>query len=132
MQAIVKYIPPPEEREPLDQTIFEVFDKGEEPKTWDRASIKANTHPLHPFPKTKREDLTLPKRTDRWKLVGDCAVFGVAVLGLCAFPAYMASFFFEGSSLWLWLACFVVGVLSAVWLYTRASAVTDREYIESL
>jgi hypothetical protein len=128
----MKYIPPPEEREPIDKPILEVFDRGEEPDTWDRASIKANTHPLHPFPTTRRKDLTLPKRTDRWKLVGDCVVFGLAVLGLCAFPAYMASMFVEGSSLWLWLACLAVGILSGVWLYARASAVTDRDYVESL
>jgi hypothetical protein len=128
----VKYIPPPEKRERIDKPLLEVFDRGDEPDTWDRASIKANTHPLHPTPRVTQDDLLLPRRADRVKLVGDCVLFGLALLGLCAFPVYVASIVVDGFSPWLWFTCVGVGALGAVWLYARASAITDREYLESL
>ena len=72
------------------QPLRKLFDPAEDPKGWDRASIRVNTHPLHPRKRITQEDLVLPRGGDVLKVLGDAVVFGCVLAALSYFPLWMA------------------------------------------
>jgi hypothetical protein len=127
--------PTPEERESrslpgrLDVPATGFLDPGDDPKGWDRASIKLNTHPVHPMPRVTQADLVLPSG-DRLKLFGDSALFGACVAGLCYFPLFIANVLIKADlTRWLWWALLGIGVAAGTLLFTYAWA-TERKFRE--
>jgi hypothetical protein len=106
----------------------DVFERSEDPKGWDRASIRFRSHPLHPFPKVTQADFILPPAGDRLRLLGDAAIFGACVALLCFFPLWVANVLAVGAlGNWVWGAMGVCGVLGAVFLFF-ASGRAEREF----
>jgi hypothetical protein len=75
-----------------DAPVGPLFGHQEDPKGWDRASIKMKTHPLHPMPRVTQSDLLLPSATDKLRLTADCLAFGAAFAVLCYFPLLLVSY----------------------------------------
>jgi hypothetical protein len=92
-------------REPMRK----LFDPGDDPKGWDRASLRLNTHPLHPTPRLSQADFLLPRATDLAKLVGDALVLGTVMAVLCYFPLLIVNIMVEGNMNWVWATMAVVG-----------------------
>jgi hypothetical protein len=101
--------------------------KGDDPKGWDRASIRLRTHPNHPFPNLSQKDLLLPQRSDVLRLVGDAVVVGAAVACLAFFPLLMVAFTRSQSLTWFWWAVGAAGLLGAVYVGWREWSPDMRE-----
>lgn len=120
------------EFERIDETHAGTLDSGNDPRGWDRASIRLNTHPLHPFSGISSEDFLITPAEYRLKLVGDCVVVAVAMAGLCFFPLWIANVLMGGSmGNWFWAAMAAVGATSGIALFFLAP-VSDRKYMEKL
>jgi hypothetical protein len=119
---------PPDE--PLVRSMYEA---REDSKGWDRVSIAAKTHPLHPFPKITAKDLRAPSASNRLRLIGDSLLFGVAVAIFVFFPLLMADLLAGGAYAdWVWGTMLGAGVIGAVAIFLWASASEpDMEDIEA-
>jgi hypothetical protein len=105
-----------------------IFDPGEDPKGWDRASIKLRTHPLHPMPKLTPADILLPYRRDKLRLAADCALIGIAFGILAYFPLLMVALAVTISiSNWIWGTMGAVAVLTAAYAFRRSWSPELRE-----
>src|SRR5262249_21952627 len=119
--------PPGPPDEPLIRTMYE---PREDSKGWDRASIEAKTHPLHPFPTVAPKDLHAPSAENRLRLVGDSLLFGLSVAIFLFFPLLMGDLLAGGAFAdWVWGTMVVAGILGAVLLFVWASA-TEPELEE--
>ena len=119
--------PPPDR---LDEPAVGAMDPGNEPKTWDRASIKLFTHPLHPRPRLTGEDLLFPKHADRLRALGDATVFAACVIGLAFFPLYIAYIVVPGLSHWYWTSALGAGILGGAWAYVRMASMSPEDYLD--
>ena len=120
------------EYELIDETHAGTLEGGEDPRAWDRASIRLKTHPLHAFSGISSADFLILPAEYRLKLVGDCAVFAVAMAGLCFFPLWIADVLMNGAmGNVFWAAIVTVGAISGVALFFLAP-VGDRKYMERL
>jgi hypothetical protein len=109
----------------------DLFDRAEDPKGWDRASIRVNTHPLHRLPRVTQADLLLPRHADRLRLAGDAIVFGACLGLLCFFPLWIADVMADGRiANWVWGTMLTVGVLGAVLLFVASAGRSDADYLE--
>ena len=77
--------------DPAVQPMRKLFEPGDDPKGWDRASLRLNTHPLHPVKRLTQADFMLPKSGNLLRLAGDSIVFGCALAALCYFPLMLIS-----------------------------------------
>ena len=93
----------------------EFMETGEDPKTWDRASIALNTHPLHPFPNVTQADFILPAAQNRVKLVADALAIGASMAALAYFPLMLVGFMSTRD-----MTDLIVGTLLTVALGTAA------------
>jgi hypothetical protein len=108
----------------------DLFERGDDPKGWDRASIAVKTHPLHPFPRVTQADFILPSASDWLRLLGDCLVFGACLGLIMFFPLWIADVMTNDRlANWTWGTMTVVGVLGAVFLFIAASR-NKRVYFE--
>ncbi len=111
----------------------DLFERRDDPKGWDRASIRFRSHPLHPFPRVTQADFIVPSAADRMRLLGDAAVFGACLALLSFFPLWVVDVLANGRLVnWVWGTMLVVGLVGAVFLYVYASSKSDAEYLESL
>ena len=113
----------------LDEPIRDVMESGEEPKSWDRASIKLFTHPLHPRPRLTSDDLVFPRHADRLRALGDAAIFAACVIGLAFFPLYIAYILVPGLSHWYWTVAPGAGIAGGAWAYTRIVSMSPEDYL---
>lgn len=74
-------------RQPL-RKMFEADD--DDPKGWGRASLRLNTHPLHPRRRLEQKDFVLPRGGDQLKTLGDALVFGGVLAALSYCPLWIA------------------------------------------
>jgi hypothetical protein len=89
--------------DPARQPMRKLFDPGDDPKGWDRASLRLNTHPLHPVRRLSQTDFLLPRATSAAKLLGDAAIFGAVLAALAYFPLWMADIMVQSDlSTWIW------------------------------
>jgi hypothetical protein len=89
--------------DPARQPMRKLFDPGDDPKGWDRASLRLNTHPLHPVRRLKQTDFLLPRAGSFVRVLGDGALLGVSLALLCYFPLLLVSFMVEADiSAWLY------------------------------
>jgi hypothetical protein len=110
----------------------EVMKRGEEPRSWDRASIKVNTHPLHPRPRVRAEDLLLPSATNKFRLVADCLGVGAVMSLLAYFPLLLFALASTSDlSMWILGAMLTVGCVSALLLFA-VTLVDERRFREDL
>jgi hypothetical protein len=116
--------PPPEVQE--DRPVAKLFDPRDDPKGWDRASITLNTHPLHREPRVTPDDLRLPKRSSRLKLVGDCIAFTFALSLLSSFPLWVAGVMVKSDLAWAWIAVLALSVGGGLLLFLRGVAAESR------
>jgi len=100
---------------------------GDDPKGWDRASIRRRVHPNHPFPKVSQEDFLLPNRQDVFRLAGDCVVVGLAFAALAFFPVLMVAFTKTHGTPWFWWAVGGVGLAGAVYVFWRSWFPDERD-----
>ena len=112
-----------DEREPEQEAARadSLYQSGEDPKGWDRASMRLQTHPLHGSPDLRSTDLLLPDRFDALRLVGDCAVVGAAFSILAYFPLLLVSLgtpYDLGA--WFWRTVGGVGIAGALYVFCRA------------
>jgi hypothetical protein len=107
-------------REPMRK----LFDAGDDPKGWDRASLRLNTHPLHATPRLSQADFLLPKATETLKLLGESALLGGAFAVLCYFPLLIVSVIVPHFQNWVWGTMGAVGCGTA--LLTLVSAWAGR------
>ena len=108
----------------------DLFERGED--GWDRASVKLNTHPLHPFPDVKPADLLKPTAANKLKLAIDCLIVGVAMALLSYFPLLMISWTqTEDLSSWIYGTMATVGGGSALLLFVVA-VTEERRFRASL
>jgi hypothetical protein len=120
------------EFERIDETHAGTLDTGNDPRDWDRASIRLKTHPLHPFSGISPADFLIVPAQSRLKLVGDCVFVVVAMAGLCFFPLWIADVLMAGAmGNWFWVAIASVGAISGIALFFLAP-VADRKYMEKL
>ena len=111
----------------------DLWERRDDPKGWDRASITFKTHPLHPFPRVTQADFIVPSAADRLRLAGDCAVFGACLALLTFFPMWVVDVFANGGLVnWVWGTMLAAGLVSAILLYAYSSSQSDDEYLESL
>jgi hypothetical protein len=101
--------------------------KGDDPKGWDRASIRLRVHPNHPFPRLSQKDLLLPQRSDVLRLAGDAVLVGAAVACLAFFPLLMVAFTQSQSPPWFWWAVGAAGLLGAAYVAWREWSPDLRE-----
>jgi hypothetical protein len=99
----------PGDEDAARQPLRKLFEPGDDPKGWDRASIGLNTHPLHPRRRLTQEDLLLPKGGDALKTLADALVFGGVLAALSYFP--------------LWLADILVASNLSGWIYGTMATV---------
>lgn len=89
--------------DPALQPLRKLFDPGDDPKGWDRASLRLNTHPLHPVKRLTQADFVLPKASTTLRLLGDSVVFGLALATLAYFPLMLISMMVRTDiSNWIW------------------------------
>ena len=120
------------EFERIDETHAGTLDTGNDPRGWDRASVRLKTHPLHAFSGVSSADFLIVPAEYRLKLVGDCVVFAVAMAGLCFFPLWIADVLMDGAmGNAFWAAIATVGAISGIALFFLAP-VGDRKYMEKL
>ena len=119
---------PPSER--VDEVVLPAMEPGDDPKGWDRASIKLFTHPLHPRPRLTQDDLLWPSHTDRLRALGDAAIFAACIVGLAFFPLYIAYIVLPGLSHGYWLAAPGAGLVGGIWAFVRMASISPEEYLE--
>jgi hypothetical protein len=108
----------------------DLFEHGED--GWDRASVKLNTHPLHPFPDVKPTDLLKPTAANKVRLVVDCLIVGVAMALLSYFPLLMIAFTRpDDISSWIYGTMLTIGSVSALLLFSVA-VIEERRFRASL
>jgi hypothetical protein len=108
----------------------DLFKRGED--GWDRASIKLNTHPLHPFPDIKPADLLLPTAANKTRLVVDCLAVGLAMALLSYFPLLLFAWTQTSDlSSWIYGTMATVGAGSALLLFVVA-VTEERRFRASL
>jgi hypothetical protein len=78
------------EEDPARQPLRKLFEPGDDPKGWDRASLRLNTHPLHPRRRLRQDDFVLPRGGDLLKTLGDACVFGGVLAALSYCPLWIA------------------------------------------
>ncbi|HEX6490264.1 MAG TPA: hypothetical protein VF002_02680 [Gaiellaceae bacterium] len=100
--------------EPAREPILKLFEPGDDPKGWDRASLRLNTHPLHPTPRLSQADLLLPKARNLFGLLAESLLLGAALAVLCYFPLLIASVLVPHLQNWVWGTMGVVGCGSAL------------------
>jgi hypothetical protein len=89
--------------DPARQHMRKLFEPGDDPKGWDRASLRLNTHPLHPKRRFTREDFLLPRASNALRVAGDGIVLGGSLALLAYFPLLLVSFMVESNiSTWLY------------------------------
>jgi hypothetical protein len=76
--------------DPARQPLRKLFEPGDDPKGWDRASLRLNTHPLHPRRQLEQKDFVLPRGGDVIKTLGDALVFGGVLAALSYCPLWIA------------------------------------------
>ena len=111
--------------DPARQPMRKMFDPGDDPKGWDRASLRLNTHPLHPVRRLTQSDFLLPRAGSLLKVLADGALLGTCLALLCYFPLLLVSFMVTADiSTWLYgtMATVAVGGLGLV----LVSAWADR------
>jgi hypothetical protein len=115
--------------DPARQPLRKLFDPGDDPKGWDRASLRLNTHPLHPVKRLTQADFVLPKAGSALRLVGDSIIFGCALAALCYFPLMLISMMVTVDITgWIYAALAAAAgggallVLVSSWLFGRAAA----------
>jgi hypothetical protein len=91
------------------QPLKKMFEPGEDPKGWDRASLRLNTHPLHPRRRLEQKDFVLPRGGDALKTLGDALTFGAVLAALAYFPLWMADILVASN-----IDGWIVGVMAAV------------------
>jgi hypothetical protein len=108
--------------DPARQPMRKLFEPGEDPRGWDRASLRLNTHPLHPRRRFSRSDFLLPRASSTVRVLGDGIVLGGSLALLAYFPLLLVSFMVEANiSAWLYgtmATVFAAGaglVLLAAW-----------------
>jgi hypothetical protein len=107
----------------FERVVTEMFDPGDEPKTWDRASIRLKTHPLHPRSAITHTDLLLPSGPDRLRLVGDSVAVGGALAVLAYFPLLLVGLAVEADiRVWIWSAVLSVGLAGSLYVFLRVWA----------
>ena len=97
------------DEDPARQPLRKLFDPGDDPKGWDRASLRLNTHPLHPRRRLEQKDFVLPRGGDMMKTLGDALVFGGVLAALSYCP--------------LWIADVMVAANLKQWIYGTMAAV---------
>lgn len=109
------------------QPLRKLFEPGDDPKGWDRASLRLNTHPLHPRRRLTQEDFVLPHGGDAMKVLGDALAFGAVLAALSYFPLWMADILVRSNlSAWIYGTMAVVAaagitvVFFAAWVERRA------------
>jgi hypothetical protein len=101
LDAFVRPSVPP--GDPARQPLRKLFDPADDPKGWDRASLRLNTHPLHPVRRLSQTDFLLPSATNLLKLLGDSAIFGATLAVLSYFPLWMTDIMVQSDlSTWVW------------------------------
>jgi hypothetical protein len=113
--------------DPAVQPMRKLFDPGDDPKGWDRASLRLNTHPLHPKRRLTQADFVLPKPGTVLRAAGDSILFGCALAGVCYFPLMMISMMVRSDiTTWIYAAlatCAAAGaalVLFSAWVYGQS------------
>jgi hypothetical protein len=114
----------------VDEVVLPAMDPGDDPKGWDRASIKLFTHPLHPRPRLTQDDLLWPQHADRLRALGDAAIFAACIVGLAFFPLYIAYIVIPGLSNGYWLTALGAGLAGGVWAFFRMASISPEEYLE--
>jgi hypothetical protein len=97
------------DEDPAQQPLRKMFEPGDDPKWWDRASLRLNTHPLHPRRRLEQKDFVLPRGGDRLKTLGDALVFGGVLAALSYCP--------------LWIADVMVAANLKDWIYGTMASV---------
>ena len=101
---------------------------GEDPRGWDRASIRLRTHPLHPSPDVSPSDFLLAYRPDPLRLAGDCLVVGAAGAILVYFPLLMISFTMTVDlGTWILATMIAVGLVSSAYVAWSARSPDTRD-----
>ena len=119
-----------DEREPEGElrSAESLSDSGNEPRGWDRASIRLRTHPNHEFPTLVSTDLLLPTRQDPLRFAGDCVVVGVAFALLAFFPLLLVALATPhqlGS--WFWWAMIATGGVGAFHVFWCGRSLDTRD-----
>jgi hypothetical protein len=78
--------------DPAHQPMRKLFDPGDDPRGWDRASLRLNTHPLHPVRRLTQSDFLLPRARSALRIVGDGIMVGGSLALLSYFPLLLVSF----------------------------------------
>jgi hypothetical protein len=114
--------------DPAVQPMRKLFEPGDDPKGWDRASLRLNTHPLHPVKRLTQADFVLPKAENVLRLAGDSIVFGFALAALCYFPLMLISMMVTADiTTWIYVALPAAAaagallVLVSAWRFQRAA-----------
>jgi hypothetical protein len=111
--------------DPARQPMRKLFDAADDPKGWDRASLRLNTHPLHPVRRLTQSDFLLPRASTALRLVGDSVVLGGSLALLFYFPLLLVSFMVTADiSAWLYGAMGTIAAAGAALVV--ASAWADR------
>lgn len=103
------------------------------PSRWNRLTLTARSHPLHPMPNVTQTDLLLPATSDRFLLLGACLVCGICISILWLYvPAYLVTIVAGlGWGNWLWLSMTAMALVSGLLLFAIASQ-KEHEYAETL
>lgn len=109
-----------------DKTVGKLFEPPKERKSWDRASITLNTHPLHRHSRFGPDDLRLPRRTSRLRLAGDAIAITFLVVLAFTFPLWVASVIVASDLRWEWAGVGLIAVFCGVMLFARGVAEEDR------
>jgi hypothetical protein len=110
-------LPPDADRS--DRPVSKLFEPPKDRKGWDRVSITFHTHPLHRRPNVAPGDLTLPRRTSRLRLVGDCFLFTVTLILVCGLPLWVVAVLANSDLHWVWAGVAVVATAAGVLLFVR-------------
>lgn len=97
-----------------------MFEPGDDPKGWDRASLRLNSHPLHPVRRLSQTDFLLPRATSLAKLLGDSVIFGAALAGLFYFPLLMVRMVVPKSTTWIVATVAAIGAAGALLVLVSA------------
>jgi hypothetical protein len=95
--------------DPARQPMRKLFDPSDDPKGWDRASLRLNTHPLHPVRRLTQSDFLLPRAGSALRIVADGVMVGGSLALLCFFPLLLVSFMVTAD-----LSAVIVGTMAAV------------------
>ena len=114
-----------------DDPLLDVFEPGDDPKGWDRASIKLWSNAAERRrTQLSQEDLRIPQ-TDRLRALGDALAFGLCVtVGLVFFPLYIASIVAPSLSGWFWLLGVGAGIVAGAWAFVRMVSTRPEEYLD--